>query len=630
MAVAWKLAQFVEECLVGVPAERRAICVEHFVCNAKRMVPVLRDVNLWLHLAKVVVCESDDIFNYTNTHPELHSIMPGQISQVAVFYLLQAVARYGFVYVNSTADLTRQMIEGMNTTNSRDLAQLLAVEIPKWIDDIASDDDVLSALLDLMALADATLLSEKWLDSVEHVEGLVAHCTKLSSAKSLFNLLRLWQNQNVPEVTELLQKVVAEDVLNCHKFAASNDASLEAWNKILEIGFISRLAAIGAHISIPDSERLFRSILALISSADVYLENAATVLDEVKDILVNEILPALFQVLTVLYPEESGRVLCRRELKTDQVVASTAALNSICMLAANGILPQINVGSEDGIVEFVTFINKEDPSENHPRYKELAVAAIFDLGRLFLAGVVSDKAAVVIFRLYHYVVEEHGVAARCYVALWERIVAKYGDDTLSLISKIVLDMYDLHIEEDGEYLSPMTKLAMIFGESLKNHPEIRNAQLLVELHGKTLEAIANTEGSASDEFMNAVMPHLSAYLSPNLATELLATLRKSNLDAPEYAKAVEKAATRKIATPRRRAAKSNTGGSRLRQEVVSEEEGSEDDGTIVDGRLESEAAGLGSIIDRDAPIQEMAGLRMSSEPILPSSPLPARKRVIRP
>ena len=613
-AIAYSLALGVDE-LVARPAMgpiTNAMIVEYFVSQAKRTIPALRDLTLWLRILEKALQPPQVSRGSIASRVEWDALMSKLPNPSSIMLILEAVARYSFVLVNSSADGTRQQEQGLNKSNSHDLAKLLADVLPHLMDSLIeiADGQLLAPFLDLIGLAEASTFLEAWPDVVGFIANLASACNDSESATALVNLLRYWSNCTIDGAMKLLSRMIVADSSTLHQYAGHSIATIR-WNELVTDGFIVRLHAASEHLPIPDARGVIKSLNELLGKILVALDHGhngeypASLLPIIVGIATNmAIVDECF--------DECIEVL--RQCPKDHLALLLKAYSRIALSR-----PHLLILSESDQEDFIHFIRSHEDS----------IGPAFDLATLYLSGVVEESAVLAVFHLFHRPGYSTGVASKCFEALWDKVVAKLGSNTLLLVNTLLSDMLE-HLVNDkiGEtdaYIARCAALTLFVVNALKKQAALRNQEQLLQLHASIFERSRSipTSGGA---FLDRILVPLCAYLTPNLAVELLAAVRRSlshdaSFSCPLYVKALEKAASmRRPTTTNRGVVKkdTSTSGSRLRMQAEAAPDTSENEESIVE---EPDGA--------ETPVREMEGLRMSSELALPSSPTVTRKRTIR-
>jgi hypothetical protein len=364
------------------------------------------------------------------------------------------------------------------------------------------------------------------------------------------------------------------------------------WSKVISGGSWARLAAAAPFVPVPDWIRLSSALKDLVDKIYILLEDGkvstSSPLDEFATIE-SKVLPALLTALvkgsTFSEDNEDLYSILTGRFSPKMIHTGAHVLELLCDLKLENV--KIDVDTEEEIIEFIDSIGAT----------EEGLVPSLSLGKLFLNGAVSEKALVAVMSLYgnHY---KGVVAQKCFLSLWNSAVVKLGEQTVELIN-VIFDK----LEGD---LEGVASLSSLFSDSLRDNPQARNSNALVRLFISTIET--GKDGA----HLAALLTSLAVWLTPNLAAEVLTCYRRdvdqrTRRDDDPLTKALVKASTKRNAPARRRPA---IGGSKLRKEI------SEDEEDLVDSEVAT-------------PTKEFAGLKMSSELVLPSSPLPARKRVLK-
>ncbi|PJF20118.1 hypothetical protein PSACC_00074 [Paramicrosporidium saccamoebae] len=592
MLICCQIAKFADAVTDGIPVDRRLLCVEHFIGVAKRTIPALRDITLWVRLTEAVLLGKSFKSNVADRQ-QWESLFNNIASVNGFMMVLEAVTRYSFVYVNSMADSTRQMHCGLNKSNSRDLSNLLVSIVPNWMPEVVKQSGCLAAFLDLLGLADAVSLCAGWTDAVAAIGGIAVLCNNSATAESLVSLARYWQQEEITGAFTIFLKTIPEDSACCQRYARMALGKIP-WSEVIRGGFWARLGAAAPFVPVPDWIRLSSALKDLVDKIYILLEDgkSLSLSDTPEEYITLEstVLPALLTALVkgsaFSESDEDFYSVLTGHFSQKTIHTGAHVLGLLCDLKD----AKVDNDTEEEMIEFIEQVGAT----------EEGLIPSLSLGKLFLNGAVSEKALVAVMTLYghHY---KGVVAQKCFLSLWNSTVSKVGDQTVDLIS-VIFGALGSDLENDLEGLALLSSL---FADSLRDNPQARNSNSLVRLFISTIEA--GKDGARLD----ALLTSLAVWLTPNLAAEVLTSYRRDVDRRPALAsdtltKALIKASTKRTVPARRRPV---TGGSKLCKEVSDDED-----------LINSEAA---------TPTKEFAGLKMSSELALPSSPLPARKRTIK-
>lgn len=650
IAIIHHVALFLEDTLGSVPPDRRALCVEHFVHHAKRTLPILRNLPLWLvYLQHVVLPGGGHAKARGKDRDEWNLLLFAKHCSPAVtLHAIQAIARYSFVFVNSPADASRQMVPVecggskksgsvtatammINSTTSQDLVGLIApFLLHNWSRvEAVSDGDLLAPLLDLIALAKAGPLLEAWPAATACISALTSACTDEPSAMALVRLLHYWATEHVEGgISAALSQMILGDSQRLGSAANTPIASV-AWTDLIRDGCWARLAAISALLPLPDAAGIISTVGRLLERLDVRLgEQNSSAADSTTRVLEESVVPALLRILAnivLVTDAKDCSDLCIATLRAFPR-AKEVRLELYCQIAAER--PGLLYISQ---AEEASFLQDGDAAPTP--------TVLFGLGRLYLLGAASEQALLAVFRRF----QPSGLLGKCYSQLWELVCIKQRDTTAASIKAILKDqLIQLAADNQNEEttagqaaIANTAALATMMDSALKRHPEAHNAQQWVELHVECARDCQRvTPPSVGQAFMNQILAVFAHHLAPNIAIEVLATIKRElaasrpddlpPVEATTYLRALDRACNaRRTAPPQRRVPQPATAGaaSRLRQEAVLAD--SHED----DAQGDEMYAGVG---EAQTPIRELEGLRMSSELTLPSSPLQPRKRLLRP
>ena len=550
---------------IEIPQERRALCLEYFVQAAKGEFGILRDITIWIKLTDLIISDHD-CPRELNCNEAMETI----------FYLLQACARYGMIFITSPADTTRQMIDGISRTHSHDLATVLGPYLMSWIKrirQVKGSFDIIG-LIETIELADAMTLAEH--ESVD-LSIVVSHLAQLCSGRcvnvSLINLLSYLEQCHVPGIHEFIVSTITTDISALDQTSTTNISRIQ-WKSLASSSWPTRLAELAAkgrsmkNISIAS---LCDLITKVIQFLDDQLGHNNAVNSEIY-LLERDCLPSLLKLLIHIDDEAaaaaSAMVMAQPELySTQRPYSSSTALG----LLHNGKV-QVRGKTEEVLIECITNIIDMDDG--------LHAGSLFDMARLYLEDLSSKNVVVAAFGKFGSLTSSVGL--KCFAALWDNLVIKEKANSLVLAKDILLRF----VEEKDVIFLPI--LAKLLAEGIKKMPEV-----LVSEHVVALHMTICTAGSDATTLTQLLLP-FTPMLSPNLAIEQLAATRKSHPDAREYINALVKASTRRSSTPRRtKIISASTGASRLRE--------------VQDGENTSELNEA-----NETPIKEIAGLRMSS------------------
>lgn len=626
-AMALRLSTFVDELAAetGHDTVTRTMVVEHLVSQSRKHVAVLRDLTLWLRYFERTLGSTKVPRGNIRDRAEWEALMCRQPTPSSIMLLLQAVARYSFVFLNSTADSTRQQTDGLNNSHSQDLAKLLADTLPAWTGSLEEIADVrlLAPLFDLLALADADVFFAAWPDALAFVGRLAPECHDAESAAALVNLLRYWKDCAIDGALSMLSRLLAADAASLHQHAAQDISETQQWKDLLADGCLERMRVVSGYLPLPDVRGIVRSLNGLLEKMLVTLDHNVHGAEAIEASLLPTLLSMVANVIVMAEADGSvdeGLQMIRRCAPKDP--ALVLSIFARIALSKPSLL-QLDSSQEEELIRFV---------QSHE--EELGPA--FNLATLYLAGVVGDPALIAVFHTYHRPGHAAGSASKCFQTLWDKVIVKLDTATLSFVQRLLVHMAeqinDCGSAERAALLASCAALMTLCDAALRKQPAARSQESLVQLHATVFEA-CTTLATVGGDFLDRILAPFCPHLAPNLAIELLANVRRVlagdgvSLACPLYVRSLEKAAAARRAhpiAPRSNVARRDppTRASRLRLQPAVAETTSEQ---------EARSASEGERDDvTETPVREMMeGLRMSSELALPSSPTVTRKRTIR-
>lgn len=690
LVVVQKLVTFFAKALEDIPYDHRILAIEYFVANAKTSAfPCLKDLDLLLSFFQLV--QSGALVNSACDSVEWKGYFDREGDVFTTLTLMQAVSRYGFVFINSPADNFRQMSQVLeagkaeegapgrkvsrNNSNSVDLARKISILLTEWVEKLnhweTLSAECLAPFFDFVCLAEA---DELWMRSgpklLVAMESLIGKCNEELSCKASARLLEYWLSQNVVGVAASVQKIIADQEKVFTECCGKGNSEIN-WNGLLESGACLKIAHFGSLCFLEDLVSWQKTVKT------IFLRMETAIVNDPNSKLSHDLAERLAPSLIMIFKSNSETLMTNSsfctthtvqqvhddlcsffdlkpwvsEAKGAQIVVAGALLEAIADVASiavkcerSDIFLQALSLKENTKALIYELIQRAVLSSLTPWRDQdgegkvegaFAAPGLLHTSRLFSFGILGDEAVAKVFQWYPVLCR--GAAGRLFPTVWRLVVDRLGSEVLRAAGLILESLFSNYVAMmasmvgENVFIESSSMVAKMIADTLKENSGCQSAEKLLELHVRVLESCIGAKPANSaiiGSFLDRVLVQLVPFLSPNLAGELLLNLRREVQKHPEIASPVY-AKTLERALNRRVPVPFSKRGNLARAAGMSKLRDTVSSSGDADPFSEPSVDHL-MTSEGDATLEEMADLRMSSELALPpSSPLNIRKRTIR-